>query len=102
MAMRTTFGFLSLQVFLSTILSLPVAAAEAGRIYLGSGAKAGEITDTSAIIHVRLTSVPEQNSEQLIPGRPGQARIALGLGEKLGETLDLPPTTEWRDAEAAI
>ncbi|MCG8384879.1 MAG: PhoD-like phosphatase N-terminal domain-containing protein, partial [Cytophagales bacterium] len=44
-------------------------------IHLGSGAKVGEITSSSAIVHVRTTSLPGQDPAGLIPGTPGEVRI---------------------------
>ena len=65
---------LTLKLALLSVLFFPSNSTKA-EIYLGSGAKAGEITDRTAIIHVRLTSTPGQNTESLIPGRAGQARL---------------------------
>ncbi len=65
-------------------------------IFLGSGGKAGEITDTSAIILVRLTSIPGQNAEQLIPGHDGQARVQYGIDESFNQAT----LTPWRAATA--
>jgi phosphodiesterase/alkaline phosphatase D-like protein len=83
----------SLFVFLSCC-GQALAAPEG--LYLGSGVKAGEITDSRAIVHVRLTSVPEQDERGLIPGREGQARLSYGLDAE----LDAAASTAWRSATA--
>ncbi len=70
--------------------------AAAGDLYLGSGAKAGEITDNRAIVHVRLTEAPEQDEQGLIPGRQGQARLRYGLDA----TIQDAQTTDWQFASA--
>jgi alkaline phosphatase D len=64
---------------------------------VGSGAKAGEITDRTAVVHVRLTRTPGQNEQGLIPGRDGQLRLHYGTDEALGQ----PVSTSWRAALAA-
>lgn len=61
-------------------------------IFLGSGAKSGEMTDHSAILLVRLTSLAGQNAEGLIPGRKGQLRVWY----ETNETLQNPQMTEWQ------
>ncbi len=65
-------------------------------LHLGSGTKAGEITDRSAIILVRLTSTPGQDDQGLIPGREGLARVRYGIGEDLKDAA----TTAWEVAKA--
>lgn len=75
--------------------TVPLAASD---IFLGSGAKAGEITDKSAIVHVRLTSTPEQNAQGLIPGRSGQARLRIGT-ELKGTNYK---STNWELARAEV
>ncbi|MGE3780779.1 MAG: alkaline phosphatase, partial [Pirellulaceae bacterium] len=64
--------------------------------HLGSGVKAGEITDTSALVLVRLTARPDQDAEGLIPGREGQARLHYGERDDLGGARQ----TEWQDTPA--
>lgn len=66
-------------------LTLPplAPAAAPAEIHTGSGAFAGEITDRSAIVLVRLTATPGQNAQGLIPGRSGQARLRYGTDESL-------------------
>ena len=71
-----------------------LAAAE--DLHLGSGVKAGEITDGGEIVHVRLTAVPEQDEQGLIPGSQGQARLCLGLNAALEDA----ETTAWQLASA--
>lgn len=68
-----------------------------GGLYVGSGAKAGEITDRSAIVHVRLTATPGQDARGLIPGREGQARLRYSTEQNLTESK----TTAWETARAA-
>jgi alkaline phosphatase D len=65
-------------------------------IFLGSGAKAGEVTDRTAIVHVRLTSIPGQDASGLIPGRDGEARVRYSTDEKLVGSQ----TTRWEAAKA--
>lgn len=68
----------------------------AADIYLGSGAKAGEVSDRTAIIYVRLTAIPGQDAAGLIPGLEGQARVRYGVLE----SLENPATTGWEQAKA--
>ena len=65
-----------------------------GRIFLGMGARAGEVTATSAIIQARLTSSDSQDGDMLIPGAEGQARVIYGLDEDLNDARD----TGWLEA----
>ncbi len=68
----------------------------ADEIYLGSGVKVGEMSDTAAIVHVRLTAEPEQDADGLIAGCEGSARLHYGLQESGdGDTV-----TEWANAAA--
>lgn len=60
-------------------------------LYLGMGAKVGEITNNSVIVHVRLTSIPEQNADRLLPGKAGEARVKYGLSKNLKGAL----ATDW-------
>jgi alkaline phosphatase D len=64
------------------------------KIFMGMGAKVGEMTDSSAIVHVRLTKIPKQNSSFLVPGQTGYARLMYGLDPKLSDA----ETTKWRKA----
>jgi alkaline phosphatase D len=68
----------------------------AADLYLGSGVKAGEITDQSAIVLVRLTATSGQDAEGLIPGEAGQARILFGTDQTMREAR----ATEWKTAKA--
>ncbi|MEW6305469.1 MAG: alkaline phosphatase D family protein [Verrucomicrobiota bacterium] len=86
-ALTLTAGFWSM-------IPSPLFAAD---IYLGSGVKAGEITDRSAIVLVRLTSAPGQDAQGLIPGREGQARLRYATDE----TLKGAATTGWETARAS-
>ena len=65
-------------------------------LHLGSGAKAGEITDRAAIVHVRLTATAKQNRQRAIPGREGYARLLYGLDVSLTDAK----ATDWRPAKA--
>ncbi len=82
---------------LSLIALLAVLATQsrAADIYLGSGVKAGEITDRTAIVLVRLTTTPGQSAEGLIPGREGLARLHYAADE----SLKMPATTNWEAAK---
>jgi alkaline phosphatase D len=68
----------------------------AADLYVGSGAKAGEITDRTAIVIVRLTTIPGQDAQGLIPGRSGQARLHYGTAEDFRDAK----STEWETAVA--
>lgn len=61
-------------------------------IHLGSGAKVGEITSSSAIVHVRTTSLPRQDPEGLIPGTPGEVRIRYASNPELSDAT----VGDWR------
>lgn len=63
-------------------------------IYLGSGVKAGEVTDRTANVLVRLTATQGQDAQGLIPGRTGQARLRYGTDENLRDAK----TTAWETA----
>ena len=63
-------------------------------IYLGSGGKAGEVTDTSAVVLARLTSADSQDKNLLIPGTEGQARIIYSTDAEFKSSK----TTNWFDA----
>ncbi len=66
----------------------------AADIYIGSGCKAGEMTDRSAIVLVRLTTTPGQDANGNIPGREGEARLRYAADE----TLQSPQMTSWQRA----
>lgn len=75
---------------------------DAEEVFLGSGAKAGEITDKTAIVLVRLTSSPGQDAAGLIPGRDGQARVRYSTDEKLADAQAKPwLATGWETVDAA-
>ena len=82
-----------------TLFALLVVASlfplRAADIYVGSGAKAGEMTDRTAIILVRLTSTPEQDEKGLIKGREGQARLHYSPQEDLKDAA----ATNWETAK---
>jgi phosphodiesterase/alkaline phosphatase D-like protein len=75
------------------VVASPTALAQED-IFDGSGAKAGEITDTTAIIWARLTATSGQDSQGLIPSRKGQARVQYAIADAQGE----PSLTPWVDA----
>ena len=56
------------------VLWARVGAAE---LHLGSGVKAGEITDRTAVVLVRLTTTAGQDAQGLIPGSEGEARLRI-------------------------
>src|SRR5262249_32061867 len=67
----------------------------AADLYVGSGCKAGEMTDRSAIVLVRLTKTPGQDANGNIPGREGEARLRYSAEE----TYQSPPQmTNWEHA----
>ncbi len=76
--------------------------ASADELYLGSGAKAGEITENAAIVHVRLTSTPGQNADSLIPGNDGQARVHYGTAEDLTDSKTTPWVTAIANEDHSI
>ena len=82
---------------MATVVVLAVAQAgqqaeqDAG-LYLGSGVKAGEITDRTAIVLVRLTATAGQDAEGLIRGRTGEARLQYGTEASLARSK----TTSWQ------
>ncbi len=79
---------------LLAVVGSPALAEES--LHVGSGAKAGEITDRTAIVHVRLTATAGQNEQQAIPGREGYARLFYGLAASLSDAR----ATAWRPAKA--
>lgn len=68
------------------------ATSAADDIFLGSGSMVGEMTDQSAIVHVRLTTRSDQDGKGLIPGRVGQARLRLGTDRDLTDATE----TVWK------
>jgi alkaline phosphatase D len=85
--MRYLLQFCLLLVWLS-------ASAAAADIYIGSGCKAGEMTDRTAIVLVRLTKTPGQDASGDIPGSEGEARLRYAADE----TLQSPQVTGWERA----
>src|SRR5947199_291876 len=77
------------------VLCVPCAFTAAADIYVGSGAKVGEMTDRAAIVLLRLTSTPGQDKGGLIPGCEGEARLLYGTDQ----TLTSPQTTAWQSAD---
>jgi phosphodiesterase/alkaline phosphatase D-like protein len=83
--------------FALCLLLIPAAIqSQAADINLGSGVKAGEITDRSAIVLVRLTSRDSQDDQGLIPGKEGQARLRYADNQQLNSA----GTTSWQQAQA--
>lgn len=82
-------GISSALILLTVFASPPVRA---GELYVGGGAKAGEITDTTAIVLIRLTSTPEQTDDGTIPGTEGQVRVHYGHDKSLRDSQ----VTSWR------
>src|SRR5437867_8123223 len=78
----------------ASLLAFSPSLLYAADLFVGSGTKGGEMTDRTAIIHVRLTATPEQDEKGLIPGREGQARLHYAPS---GEVKDAA-TTEWQTA----
>jgi alkaline phosphatase D len=74
----------------------------AADIFVGSGVKAGEITDASAIVLVRLTSTPGQDADGMIPGREGQARLRYAANEQLTGAATTPWEAAKPDADWSI
>lgn len=90
---------LSLLVLAAAAL-LHTLTCPAADIYLGSGVKSGEVTDTTAIVLVRLTSTPGQDAKGNIPGREGEARLEYGPTESLAGAAQTPwhaanPKADW-------
>src|SRR5690349_13748446 len=83
------------QTLAVSLLLFSASLGQAADIYAGSGAKAGEITDRTAIVLVRLTTIPGQNDKGLIPGREGQARLHYSPKEDLKDAA----ATNWEAAK---
>src|SRR4051812_13762646 len=83
------FSLCVVPVILLSYLAYPGQAAD---IFIGSGCKSGEVTDTTAIVLVRLTSTPGQDANGNIPGREGEARLHYGPNEALSSAVQTP----WR------
>lgn len=97
------------------LLSLPALAQETRQ---ATGVKVGEVTDTSAIVWMRVTARASRNTDGLVrrgrpagplpdnvsvdslegacPGAPGQVRVRYGTHEDLSDAQ----ATEWVDVEA--
>jgi alkaline phosphatase D len=86
------------------LASHPLRAQERGgaQIHVGSGAKAGEMTDRSAIVLVRLTATPGQDDQGLIPGREGLARLRYGLDGALNGAATTPGEAAKEDADYSV
>jgi alkaline phosphatase D len=76
-------------------LAILASGAQATDLYIGSGCKAGEVTDRSAILLVRLTKTAGQDKDGNIPGAEGEARLHYATDEKLPS----PTTTNWQAAD---
>ena len=75
----------------ASLLAFSPSLLNAADLFVGSGAKAGEMTDRTAIIHVRLTATTGQDEKGLIPGREGQARLQFSPNGELKDAA----TTDW-------
>src|SRR5262245_32368273 len=87
--------WLQFRVFLIVLFALAVRSSHGADIYIGSGCKAGEVTDTTAIVLVRLTSTPGQDEKGNIPGHDGEARLEYGPLQSLAGAMQTP----WRSAD---
>jgi alkaline phosphatase D len=87
--MRPRLGYFAIAV------SLAASYAIAADIYVGSGVKSGEVTDTTAIVVVRLTATPGQDEKGNIPGREGEARLEYAASESLAGAIQ----TAWKPAD---
>ena len=79
-----------LRTFLSMLLLFVGPYILAQKIYLGSGAKVGEISDTTAIVHARLTLTPGQDTNGYIQGTSGSFRIKYAENPKFKNALNTP------------
>jgi phosphodiesterase/alkaline phosphatase D-like protein len=82
------------------LVAFLVERGQAADIYVGSGCKAGEVTDTTAIVLVRLTATPGQDDKGNIPGREGEARLEYGPLQSLAGAMQTPwqsvdPKADW-------
>jgi phosphodiesterase/alkaline phosphatase D-like protein len=89
-----------LLVIAVVLVALAAEHGKAADIYIGSGCKAGEVTDTTAIVLVRLTATPGQDDKGNIPGREGEARLEYGPSEGLSGAVQTPwrqndPKADW-------
>ena len=76
-----------LQLFFSLTFLFVGSPNLAQELYVGSGARTGEITSSSAIVRVRLTSVPEQDANGHIPGTNGLFRIRYDQQPQFSQDL---------------
>lgn len=96
------------QLLITTILigcsPEPTSNDDTASIFLGSGGKAGEVTDTSAIVLARLTSRDSQTKDLLVPGAEGQARILYSIDPdfKNSKSSDWFDALEYTDYAAQI
>ncbi len=81
--------------YLAIVVSLVASYAGAADIYVGSGVKSGEVTDTTAIVLVRLTATSGQDAQGNIPGREGEARLEYAANESLAGAIQ----TTWKPAD---
>jgi phosphodiesterase/alkaline phosphatase D-like protein len=78
-------------VLLVLLLFSFLTACDTKHLFVGSGIKIGEITESSAIAWMRLTKTPGQNEEGLIPGAVGEVRLRYGKDKGLQDAVK----TEW-------
>ncbi|MDG1986829.1 MAG: alkaline phosphatase D family protein [Halieaceae bacterium] len=83
-------------VFSACIFLMRPICVVADAPYLGMGAKSGEVTSNSAIVHVRLTESVGQKFNHSIPGKLGKARIHYSLSENMEKNA----LTEWMSSSS--
>ncbi|MDZ4851432.1 MAG: alkaline phosphatase D family protein [Pirellulaceae bacterium] len=88
----------SLLVLAVAMLLPSLGRAADGDLYIGSGVKAGEITDRTANVLVRLTTTAGQDGKGLIPGRNGQAKLRYGIDKSLSQSKQ----TNWEAARPDV
>ncbi len=86
-------NFLFRSLVVSFALLTPCFAQERG-LFVGGGAFAGEMTDTTAKVLVRLTATGNQLADATIPGREGEARLRYGAEAGLANAK----MTNWKTA----
>lgn len=80
------------RLIVAILLASATFNVRAAELHLGSGVKAGEITDRTAIVLVRLTTRPDQDDQGHIPGSEGEARLKYSANEQLTSAT----TTSWQ------
>lgn len=62
-----------------------------------TGVKVGEVTDTTAIVWMRVTEKPQREADGGCPGAPGRVRLRYGRREDLSDAKG----TDWKDVDPA-